>query len=276
MDKPVKRGTVTLLVVIFSCGLCVGSANAGSGFEFYFFGQNLKTFQNCNLAELVVGAVASVAAHELGHALYAELAGKSWELEASVPSGFAVHSNDSFSDREYRDFGRSGFALQTVIGVVLTSFEKTRNSDFTKGWVGMNAIEASAYKIRPRNGGDDFDLVDRGGGNGDIEYAVVSVLSLNNLRRLEPDLIPSLTKYGIKSNAGFPYQNDASLSTDRNVFFSEADVDQQTSLLSETDLEEEQPQNISTEVGPDASVFTAAEWEPSHFAAAQKNVFARN
>ena len=276
MSKPVRKGTLTLLVVIFSCCFCIGSASGESGFEFYFFGQNLKTFQNCNLAELVVGAVASVAAHELGHALYAELAGKSWELEASVPSGFAVHSNDSFSDREYRDFGRSGFALQTCIGIILTSFEQTRNSDFTKGWVGMNAVEASAYKIRPRNGGDDFDLVDRGGGNGDIEYAVVSALSLNNLRRLEPDLIPSLTNYRINSNAGFPYQNNASLSADRNVFFSDADVDQRSSLISELDLEGEQPENLSPDVGFDGSQYASAEWETSDLSVDRRDVFAKN
>jgi hypothetical protein len=276
MSKPVRRGTLTVLVVIFSCGLCVGSASGESGFEFYFFGQNLKTFQNCNLAELVVGAVASVAAHELGHALYAELAGKSWELEASVPSGFAVHSNDSFSNSEYRDFGRSGFALQTCIGIILTSFEQTRNSDFTKGWVGMNAVEASAYKIRPRNGGDDFDLVDRGGGNGDIEYAVVSALNLNNLRRLEPDLIPSLTKPVIISDGGFPYQSSESLTVNRNILFSSAEADQPTSLFSELGLEGEQPENLSPDVGFDGSQYASAERESSHFSIDRRDVFAKN
>jgi hypothetical protein len=276
MRIPVRKGTLTILVAICFCCFTFGSASAQSGFEFYFFGQNLKTFQNCNLVEVMVGAVASVAAHELGHALYLELSGKTWDIEASVPSGVAVRSSDSFTDRDYRDFGRAGFALQTCIGMMLTSFEKTRSSDFTKGWVAMNAVEASSYKIRSRDLGDDFASIDRGGGNGDVEFAVVSLLSLNNLRRLEPDLIPSLTKPGVVSNAGFLHNSSDSAAVNRDIFFSNSEPNQQTSLFPEIDVQRDQLQNISTEAGLDVSQFTLAQWESSYFSTARRDAFTAN
>ena len=95
------------------------AAFAQSGFDFYFFGQNIKSFQNSNWLKVTAGAVASVCIHELGHALYLESIGKSWEFQASVPSGFSVHTADNLADNELSNFGRAGFALQTLIGTAL-------------------------------------------------------------------------------------------------------------------------------------------------------------
>ncbi len=161
------------------------NANAQSDYEFYFFGINLKSFQDSNWLELTAGAVASVLVHELGHALYLQSQGKDWDLQSSSSSGLAIHTSDSLSENQYRNFGRAGFALQTFIGAVLTTFEKTRYSDFTKGWVGMNAFEVCSYNGRNHDIGHDFEMIERGGGNGDFELGVFYLISSYNLLKMD-------------------------------------------------------------------------------------------
>ena len=54
--------------IIVCCTLIIASSTpafAGSGFDFYFFGQNMKAFQNSNWMQVAAGAVASVCVHEL-------------------------------------------------------------------------------------------------------------------------------------------------------------------------------------------------------------------
>jgi len=189
-----RRKTFMFSALILLLTIGYHKANAQSNFEYYFFGQNLKSFKNCNWFEVAIGAASSVFVHELGHALYLELSGNSWDLEASFPSGFAIHTNDSLKDSETVNFGRAGFALQTLIGAGLTIFERTRHLDFTKGWVAVNAVQVASYKSRNHDIGDDFDLIDRGGQNGDLEFGVFCFLSLSNLMRMESDPFPFLTK----------------------------------------------------------------------------------
>ena len=166
------------------------NANAQGDYEFYFFGINLKSIQGSNWLKVTAGAVASVLVHELGHALYLQFKGKDWELKSSS-SGFAIHTYDNLSDRECQNFGRAGFALQAGIGAILTAFKKTRNSDFTKGWVGINAFQICSYKGRNHDIGDDFEMIDRGGGNGDFEFGVFYLISSYNLLKMDmPAQIP--------------------------------------------------------------------------------------
>ncbi len=160
------------------------SANAQSDYEFYFFGINLKTFQESNWIKVTAGAVASVLVNELGHALYLQSQGKGWDLQSSS-SGLAIHTSDSLSKNQYRNFGRAGFALQTFIGAVLTTFEKTRYSDFTKGWVGMNAFEVCSYSGRNHDIGSDFEMIEKGGGNDDFELGAFYLISSYNLLKID-------------------------------------------------------------------------------------------
>ncbi|MDY6881873.1 MAG: hypothetical protein SV686_16695 [Thermodesulfobacteriota bacterium] len=196
-------------------------AHAESNFEYYFFGQNLKAFKNCNWYEVAIGAASSVLVHELGHILYLELSGNSWDMEASFPSGLAVHTNDALEESETANFGRAGFALQTLIGAGLVFFEKTRYLDFTKGWVAMNAVQVASYKSRTHDIGDDFDLIDSGGSNGDVEFGVFCFISLHNLMKMESDPLTFLTRADFKSNnrpyydiAGPPVDTKESLLVD--------------------------------------------------------------
>jgi hypothetical protein len=181
--------------IIFSIPV---NANAQSDYEFYFFGVNLKSYQESNWVKITAGAVVSLLVHELGHALYLQSQGKDWDLQSSSSSGLAIHTSDSLSENQYRNFGRAGFALQTFIGTVLTTFENTRYSDFTKGWVGMNAFQVCSYDGRGHDIGNDFEMVERGGSNGDFELGVFYLIGSYNLLKMEiPAQIPdfsSITK----------------------------------------------------------------------------------
>jgi len=157
---------------------CISAAQ--SDYEFYFFGINLKAFKNSNWLMITTGAVTSMLAHELGHALYLESQGKEWGLSGSS-AGLAVSTNNNLTDSQYRNLGRSGFAFQAGIGALLTTFESTRRLDFTKGWVCMNAAQLWTYDHRQHKRGDDFALIERGNGDKRLDFGALALISQNNL-----------------------------------------------------------------------------------------------
>lgn len=186
-----------ILIVLLILFITPKTIWAKSGFEVYFLGVDLKTFQGSHWVKVAAGAVASVLVHELGHALYLESQGKDWSLKASS-AGLAVQTSDCLSDKQCRWLGRSGFLLQSGIGVLLTTFEGTRNSDFTKGWVGMNVIQVLSYNWRNHDIGDDFALIDRGHGNGGSELGLFSVMGVHNF--LKATLPTNTISYSVKGS----------------------------------------------------------------------------
>ena len=157
---------------------------AQSDWEFYFFGVNLKTFKESNWLMVTAGAVTSLLAHELGHALYLESQGKDWNLLPSS-SGLAITTNNYLTDKQYRNFGRSGFALQTGIGAILTSFDSTKHLDFTKGWVSMNVAQLYTYEQRKHDNGDDFALIEKGHGDKGLNFGAFAFITQNSLLAIE-------------------------------------------------------------------------------------------
>ena len=180
-----KKSAIALFLATGMLFTITVNARAQSDYEFYFFGINLKSFQESNWLKVAAGAVASVIVHELGHALYLQSQGKDWDLQTSSSSGLAIQTSDNLSESQSRNFGRAGFALQTFIGTVLTTFEKTRQSDFTKGWVGMNAFQVCSYKGRNHDIGNDFEMIERGGGNEDLELGAFYLISSYNLLKMD-------------------------------------------------------------------------------------------
>jgi len=185
MKRPAPHKVTGSFILVLLLLFCAEPALAQSGFSFYFFGQNIKSFQDGNWMEAAAGAFASICIHELGHALYLESRGKSWHLNATISSGFAIRTDEILTDSEMRNFGRAGFALQSLIGTGLTLFQQTRDLDFTKGWVTMNAVQVVSYQSRRHGNDDDFALIERGGGKSDLEFAAFSVLSVNNWIQLK-------------------------------------------------------------------------------------------
>ncbi|MBN1832644.1 MAG: hypothetical protein JW896_11090 [Deltaproteobacteria bacterium] len=180
MGTKFKKAKKTFtLFVILTFVMSPSALWAKDGFDIYFLGVNLKTFQGSNWMKIAVGAAASILTHELGHALYLESQGKDWSVEPSS-AGFAVTTTDSLTDKEYRGLGRSGYLLQTGIGLLLTSFDATAKSDFTKGWTGINVVQTLTYKLRGHNGYDDFAMIERGQGNGESSYRLFTSMSIYN------------------------------------------------------------------------------------------------
>lgn len=157
-------------------------ANA-QDWEFYFFGVNMKSFQKSNWVEVATGVIASILVHELGHALYLQSQGKDWNFKVSS-SCFSIHTSDSLSKSQSRNFGRAGFVLQMGIGSILTTFEKAKYSDFTKGWVGINALQICSYKIRHHNDLNDFNMINEGNGNANLELGIFYLIGSYNLLKL--------------------------------------------------------------------------------------------
>jgi hypothetical protein len=161
---------------------CVSTAQ--SDWEFYFFGVNFKAFKESNWLMVTAGAVTSLLTHELGHALYLESQGKDWNFLPSS-SGLAITTDNYLTDKQYRNFGRSGFALQAGIGAILTSFDSTKHLDFTKGWVSMNVAQLYTYEQRKHDDGDDFALIEKGNGDKGLNFGALAFISQNNLLALE-------------------------------------------------------------------------------------------
>lgn len=175
--------TSILIALILSYPLVV---SADGRFEYRIFGVNIRAFENSNWLKVAAGAAASILTHELGHAMYLELIGKDWELKGSS-SGLAIATPDHLSADESRIFGMAGFTLQTAIGTLLTGFEKTRKSDYTKGWAGVNTIQLFSYAVRPHVDGDDFQMIERAGGDADQYHNFFKIISAYNFRRLQSD-----------------------------------------------------------------------------------------
>ena len=201
--KFTKTKKVFLIIVLLTFVMSPSTLWAKGGFEITFLGVNLETFQGSDWMKVAAGAAASILTHELGHALYLESQGKDWRLETSS-SGFAVVTSNPLTDKEYRELGRSGYLLQTGIGLLLTTFEATAKSDFTKGWVGINVLQTLSYRWRGHHGFDDFAMIERGGGNGESSFCVFSSLSIYNFLRGNSETGSLI--YGLK---GFPDAKEA-------------------------------------------------------------------
>lgn len=179
------RHVVIAVGLVFLLGLGHPSVcRAESDYEFVLFGVNLKSLKESNWLTLAIGGFTSYMVHELGHVLYLKSQGKDWEVQGPNSSGLSVYTSSELDDTQWRNFGRAGFALQSGIGIVLTSFDTTRRWDFTKGWVMMNAMQMYSYNVRE---GDynDFHLIDRGGGNGDLDRNMFTALASWGVMRIE-------------------------------------------------------------------------------------------
>ena len=130
----------------------------------------------------VVGATASIGTHVLGHYVFAEL------------NGVEIHQEETMeivdyyeTDSDFRKFARGGFILQHSVNILLTTFERTRNTSFTKGYTITTALETWFYPLRFRDPEDegDFHSLDKHGGNGEAEHNSYSAIALYNILRIK-------------------------------------------------------------------------------------------
>jgi len=169
-----KKIMLVLLLLLCGCG----------GTKFYFFGIDMDIVTEAkpkDWAYVGAGIVTSIGVHTAGHWLAGEIWGVDWHFE----NGYrAEHVDDHDSDSDLRWFARGGFVLQHSVGLALTSFEATRYSYFTKGYVGTAAIGTWFYPVMHNSKYNDFKTIDDAGGNGDLEYAIYSTIALHNVLRV--------------------------------------------------------------------------------------------
>jgi hypothetical protein len=223
--KFTKTMKVFLLFVLLTFVVSPSTLWAKGGYEITFLGVNLETFQGSDWMKVAAGAAASILTHELGHALYLESQGKDWRLEPSS-SGFAVTTSNSLTDRQYRGLGRSGYLLQTGIGLLLTTFDATAKSDFTKGWVGVNVLQTLSYRWRGHHGFDDFAMIERGDGNGESSFRLFSAISIYNFLKANSEtgsLIKGLRGF-LDPKGPMTIQPSKRLYDERNTLFFSLDT----------------------------------------------------
>ncbi len=167
-----KKILIILIILLFSANVFAGD------YQFYFFGINSKFIQEAKWQQIVIGASASVLTHFAGHIAYGKIIGADVDTQ-----GFWKDTIHNGSPSEVINFSRSGFIAQSAIGLLLTSFEKSRNWDFTRGYVAMSAVEIWSYPIRNQYGGD-IENINKYGGDGSLEWTGYSALALHNMLRI--------------------------------------------------------------------------------------------
>ena len=161
-----RAKTLLILLVVF---LLTGCASTGT--KFYFFGVDYDKIKEMNKVEAIAGVVTAVGAHVGGHFLAGELDNNQVEFDGFMTESF---------ERDSWEVNNGGFVLQHGIGLLLTSFERTRQTDFTRGYVAYG-LTTIAYPLT--HGNKHNDLV-RDGEFQSLEYGVFSTIALHNMLRV--------------------------------------------------------------------------------------------
>ena len=167
-----KRLLGTFMLVATLCGGCAGYKISVLGVD----ARALKSIEAKDYGEMTLGVVASVATHVTGHFIAAEIFGVDIHLEG------LTEVIDSAPDRNSVQWmARGGFLFQLAVNTALVEFAP--DAYFTKGFTGFTSIELLTYHIRhPKDG--DFDLLNRQGADGDMEYKLFLVWAGYNAARL--------------------------------------------------------------------------------------------
>lgn len=167
-------------ILLASCLLVLFSTSCfASDYKFYFFGIDGQWIKQSNYKLMAGGLASSLLTHVTGHYLSAELLGMHIHQH-----GLSEDVQGHESDSNMRWFMRSGFLAQAIIGTALTSFESTRYSSFTRGYITGSAIELFSYPVRYQEEGD-FHGIDEHGGNSSVEFGLYSLVSIHNLMRIK-------------------------------------------------------------------------------------------
>lgn len=166
-----------LLCILFILFLAPNAAA-----NFYFLGLESSWIKKADLSEVVIGAASSVFTHFLGHMGYAYLE----ELDVTISYEWGTQEvlHRPFTNSQARNFARAGFVVQHAATIFLTSLEKTKDTDFAKGFKIATTLETLAYPICFKGQGD-FHMIDCWGGNGDRDWEIFSSLVIYDLFRIE-------------------------------------------------------------------------------------------
>ncbi len=154
-------------------------------FDFYFNGINLKWLKDAKPKDYIVmilGASSNLFIHELGHIGYKEINNLEYDIKINHYSISTIGHNGT--NKQIKRSAMSGYILDSSIGLLLTSFEVTRNSYFTKGYTLSNSIGLATYNMRNKKV-NDFNTIKNNGGNEDLFFWTITGVSAHNLLRQE-------------------------------------------------------------------------------------------
>jgi len=152
--------------------------------DFYFFGVKGEWIKKADWKQIVLGAVVSPLIHEAGHWITLEIVEADYHWSWKGTELQCNFISDSVSKGEARWIARSGFVAQHGVNLLLQTLPKTKETDFTRGYTAMCAVSTWTYPLRfPHRG--DFHCITKNGGDGDLEYALFSMLGIHEILRIE-------------------------------------------------------------------------------------------
>ena len=168
----------------------------GHGFDIHFFGINSADFKDRKVLPVVVGGLASYAAHEVGHFAIGRAVGMDTKFEWNDGPAVWADEYDNKSKTDKVLFHAGGYISQFLIGTALTAIPYTRHSDFAVGFTGFTFVENTMYGITGGIMEDDYsdvhNLNDLGyPGNGiaigaGLYSGVLTYINLNKVKDDEP------------------------------------------------------------------------------------------
>lgn len=161
---------ITVLILI--CLLVVGCANT----KFIILGVDVKEVTTSNAGQIIGGAIVSNIVHVGGHYLAAGIFDV--EIHPRGPGREVIVPRDS-SNSDLKWVHRGGFALQFAINTALISFETTRKSPFTKGFVASTCLGLVTYPFSHPDKGD-FHSINRHGGDASDDYNIFGAIAAYN------------------------------------------------------------------------------------------------
>ena len=138
---------------------------------------------------MVVGAVSSLVTHIAGHYIAAELVGADIEQQVNKE---IITNYDELNNSDRRWFARGGFVAQTLANTVLTSFESTRKSKFTRGFTLTTMLGIGTYPLRWPDEWGEMHYLDINGGDSGSEWTLYMGFSAYNFYRINKENIDQL------------------------------------------------------------------------------------
>ena len=175
------RIRITSLLIIMMMLFFAPYLNGCASTKVYVLGIDVnEAIKEKDVGMVVLGALASVATHVAGHYVVAELVGADIDQQGTreVITNFSELNN---SDKRW--FARGGFIAQTLVNTVLTSFEGTKRTKFTRGYAMGTMLEIGTYPLR-RRGGGDLEYLENNEGDSSSEWVIYMGLSMYGLYRI--------------------------------------------------------------------------------------------
>lgn len=149
--------------------------------------QTVRDLKEEDAEKIVLGALVSVGTHIAGHHIAAKLVGG--EIDQKGLFKEVTTNSEELSNSDHRWIARGGFVVQTLVNTALTSFEATRESNFTRGFTLGTILQIGTYPLNlpGEPGGDDADdikYLDNYGGNGTAEWVFYTGISGYNFYRI--------------------------------------------------------------------------------------------